>query len=567
MSSVHRGIAVLAVACLAAATVGVQGARAQWDPHPIGDVITSQHHLCGEEDLPEGDIQGHVPKADQDSRRAEHGYNCGLALVGHATLDLGGRPPTGNANMAWAGHCAYVAGPSGAIAPQSKPTPAPGAGVAVVSVASDGTPTHVANLRAPGTLSTSETINAVTTPEGRSILVVGQYGNDAVSEPKPMDIYDVSDPDCTRFVHLATYYWPNNIHNLTLSHDGRYVFATIPLQAADISGLWDDDPSTGVAYLGNLDQMMPGPTLAPGPLADYDDALPADVQALTHPLNTSHEAWLSADDRTLYVGAQTAETELLTILDVGDWLRQDGAGPRVISQRSGRGHSVRTATIDGVPYLLHSEESVFGTAYGCVPETANPFAGPAQPWLTDISDPTNPRLVSQFGLEINDAESCAQQLDAGENDSVHYHDVDDPEDTTFVMASMWNAGIRLFDVRDPTNPTEVAYFNPGDVDPTAATHLDHAWGHVRYVAETGQIWFATADGGFWVVRIEGQVRRQLALDAKDRRHGRPALRVPADDPGRPGTIGVTIAPLDVGLDVTPAYCTLGSLVRVTLPTP
>ena len=167
--------------------------------------------------------------------------------------------------------------------------------------------------------------------------------------------------------------------------------------------------------------------------------------------------------------------------------------------------------------------------------------------------------MSQFGLEINNPENCPEQMDSGANQSVHYHDVDDPKDTTFVMASMWNAGLRVFDVRDPVNPTEVAYFNPGDVDPSTSTTLDHAWGHVRYVPESGQIWFATADGGFWVVRIEGQVRKHLDLDARNRDRGLPALQVPVTDPGRAGTVGVALPPLRaLTLGLAPAYCTLGS---------
>lgn len=450
---------IVAVVSLSVSFVAADDAAAEWDDQPLGGAVTSQQYLCGKDDLPEGPIQGDIPRADQDSRRAEQGYNCGLALVGHTTLDFDGRPPSGNANMAWAGNCAYVAG-SGALV--GEPTPEPGAGVAVVSVSNAGVPRHVANLRQPGSTAALETIHAVTTPEGRSILVVGQYGNQGLSNPpKPMDVYDVSDPDCTKFEHKATFEWPENIHNLTISQNGKYVFATMPLQVIDISGLWDDDPATGIQYLGNLDNVMEGPAVAPGPYADYDDNLPAEVRQAQHPTLTSHEAWPTPDGRTLYLGGVTPEFEIFTIVDVGDWLERDAQGnpkgmPRVISQRSGRGHSVRTATIGGVPYVLHSEESVAGTAYGCIPETANPFAGPAQPWLTNIADPTNPQLVSQFGLEINNPENCQAQIDSGANQSVHYHDVDDPNDTTFVMASMWNAGLRVFDVRDPRNPTEVA---------------------------------------------------------------------------------------------------------------
>ena len=130
-------------------------------------------------------------------------------------------------------------------------------------------------------------------------------------------------------------------------------------------------------------------------------------------------------------------------------------------------------------------------------------------------------------------------------------------------------GLRIFDVRDPKNPAEVAYFNPGDVDPSPSTKLDHAWGHVRYVARTGQIWFASADGGFWVVRLEGKARDYLQLDAKNVENGLPALHVAADEPGRAGTMGARLGkPVPGYVDVTPYYCTLGSAKGATaLPRP
>ncbi len=334
----RRALALsVVVAVLATLLVG-QEAVADWDANQLGVTELFQHHVCGTQDLPEGDIQGHIPSADQIDRdpetgrtRAERGYNCGLALVSHATLDFDGRPATGNANMAWAGDCAYVAGSNGAsVAPQTPPSPPEGAGVAVVHVDRKGRAEHVGNLRSPGALATSETIHAVTTPEGRSILVVGQYGNDPVSGPKPMDVYDVTDCDHPRHIPnpeedpdgskgLATYYWPENIHNLTISGNGRYVFATIPVQAADISGLFDEDPATGVVYLGNLASELPRPPLAsPGPVADLDDALPAEVNSVAprKAQQMGHEAWMTDDGTTLYLGAQQPTGEILSIVDL-----------------------------------------------------------------------------------------------------------------------------------------------------------------------------------------------------------------------------------------------------------
>jgi hypothetical protein len=300
--------------------------------------------------------------------------------------------------------------------------------------------------------------------------------------------------------------------------------------------------------------------VAVGPTADVVPAVPGEVRSqLEPPTYVGHEAWPSPDGQTVYLGGQMPYGEVLSIVDISAWLKGEGV-PRTIGENAGRGHSVRTATIGGKPFVLHSDESVFGAAYGCTPQALNPLAGVSQPFLTDISDPTHPRTVSEMGLQINSPEHCADQVAAGENDAVHYHDVDDPADTTFVMASMWNAGLRVFDVRDPARPTEVAYFNPGDVDPTAGVKLDQAWGHVHYDAPTGQIWFATATGGLWVLRIERQVRDILQLDQKNRAHHVPGPAVPADDRGRPGTVGVSLPSL-VGLRVDPSatYCTLGTL--------
>ena len=517
-------------------------------------------HQCGPRDREEPGIQGDVPRAEQDANRAYGGYNCGLALVGHTTLGKGGRPPTGNGNMAWSGSCAYVAGSGAVFGP---PSPGPTEGVAVVDVSDPRRPRHVRTLRTPGAQATLETLHAVTTKD-RAVLVVGQYGNDHwPTEPKPMDIYDVS--TCAEPRLLETFYFPENIHNLTISGNGRYVFATQPIQVLDLDPLFDADPKTMARFLGNLEKSVPGLYASPGPVADLDDPVPVDAvpgEARTQTNNRyiSHEVWPNDAGTRLYIGGQLPAWETVTILDVSEWLQRgpDGAptgDPRVVSQRSGRGHSVRTAKVGDRRYLLHSEESVFGGAKGCLPEELNPAAGPAEPWLTDITDERNPARVSQFGLAINQVANCGAQLDSGVDASVHYHDVDSRQQTTFVMASMWNAGLRLFDVRDPATPTEVAYFNPADVDPGEDTTLDQAWGHVRYVARNGHIWFATASGGFWVVELEPQLRSHLGLDGPA-----PPVAFPR---GRPGTLGAKLdVPSALTIDATPYYCTLGTVASV-----
>src|SRR3546814_19347076 len=95
----------------------------------------------------------------------------------------------------------------------------------------------------------------------------------------------------------------------------------------------------------------------------------------------------------------------------------------------------------------------------------------------------------------------------------------------FAMLSMWNAGLRVVDVRDPASPREVAYFNPGRfvvADPSGGspigaalalaspTQLDQAWAHSRSVAETGHIWLTTRSGGYGVPHVQTQVRARPA---------------------------------------------------------
>src|SRR5205085_2692417 len=101
MRTPHRKAILLGAAAMLLGTAASQALA--WDTNPLNGVVVNQQHLCGAHDLPEGRIQGDVPAADQKSRRAEKGYNCGLALLGYTALDGDGRPNQ-NANMAWAGH-------------------------------------------------------------------------------------------------------------------------------------------------------------------------------------------------------------------------------------------------------------------------------------------------------------------------------------------------------------------------------------------------------------------------------------------------------------------------------
>jgi hypothetical protein len=90
--------------------------------------------------------------------------------------------------------------------------------------------------------------------------------------------------------------------------------------------------------------------------------------------------------------------------------------------------------------------------------------------IIDISDETNPRIVSRLGLEIHDPKNCFSQ--GVVNDIVglniftygsHYCSVDNKTNTTTLACGYFNSGIRVFDIRNPEQPKEIAYFNPRSV--------------------------------------------------------------------------------------------------------
>jgi hypothetical protein len=250
----------------------------------------------------------------------------------------------------------------------------------------------------------------------------------------------------------------------------------------------------------------------------------------------AHEAWPSPDGRRLYIGNQQVnDSEAVLVVDTEGWPKRPA---RVLGRVPLPGHSIRPMTVDGTPYLLTSDESVVDpTAKGCLPDALTPFGGAARPTLVDLTHEGRPRAAGALRLPINEPSHCVDQLLSGVNASVHYHDVDDARDTTFAMVSAWNAGLRIFDVRDPAHPREVAYFNPGRVGdpvpglsaalgPVGAGGLDQAWAHVRYRADTGHVWLTTATGGFWVLELEPQVRAALGLPARPSVHPQGAIPRP-----------------------------------------
>jgi hypothetical protein len=225
----------------------------------------------------------------------------------------------------------------------------------------------------------------------------------------------------------------------------------------------------------------------------------------------------------------------LLILDVTDFQsRKASPAVRVIGSLTwddgSRGaQNALPILIKGKPYILFSDESGGGSgALGC--------GGGKSPYgfarLIDISDPANPKTSGKMMLDINDPALCSKILaipntvNAGTlatqgnsfGYSSHYCGVDDVDNATLAACSYFSAGWRFFDIRDPANPKEVAYFKPPAQGPkpilgsqyassaTAGFNRPADWATSKPSfpkdrgMTSGDIWITTQDNGFMVVK-------------------------------------------------------------------
>src|SRR5262249_1256330 len=80
----------------------------------------------------------------------------------------------------------------------------------------------------------------------------------------------------------------------------------------------------------------------------------------------------------------------------------------------------------------------------------------------DISDETNPRGVSKVMLETHDPANCDKVLPDLTGLAIftygsHYCSVDNIHKATTLACGYFNSGVRVFDIRDPIRPREIAY--------------------------------------------------------------------------------------------------------------
>jgi hypothetical protein len=160
------------------------------------------------------------------------------------------------------------------------------------------------------------------------------------------------------------------------------------------------------------------------------------------------------------------------------------------------------------------------------------------PQLVDMSDEENPRIVAKLMLEVNDPANCSELLAVtppdfpgtapgtnlpAESGTTNYSNErcvpDRPRNATMLACSFQNAGLRVFDVRDPFQPREIAYYKPPavrrEVRPASGSWaagvdrtVDKIAGYVRWNRVRGrrgarqwELWTVSDGNGFQVLRF------------------------------------------------------------------
>jgi hypothetical protein len=186
----------------------------------------------------------------------------------------------------------------------------------------------------------------------------------------------------------------------------------------------------------------------------------------------------------------------------------------------------------GKPYLVFVDEGG-GVGFPDFPNAADymkdvqascdaglsPFPTPK---LYDISDEQHPKQISQLALQSSDPANCAKVEPDIAGLTVftygsHYCSVDNRENATALACAYFNSGIRVFDIRDPVHPREIAYYNPAGSRTAQLGSLHHMAGQWQSGAPdwcTAQIDFdyarrllttACMDNGLLVMQFEHDV--------------------------------------------------------------
>jgi hypothetical protein len=470
------GFALLALSCVALTTFGVSSADEGDDSTTLRTVPKA---VCGANDHPETALQGQVPAALRAAGFT--GFNCNLQLIGQAKGD-GANWQT--AEFRDESHvCAYH-GTSFSTVNRTQ------LGVPVADVTDPRNPTVTGYLTTTSMLDPWESLKV----NERRQLLGADNGHNGGGGPE-VDIYDISG-DCRYPQLLATVAvgkadGSTGLPHPVIGHEGSWAPDGLTYYGGDLRYAYTL-PGTTTAASGQYYAVDTTDPTHPSLITTWTTNI-AGIGVNVHGMSISDDGnrgyfvSIGGRDPTALTDATKAADNGLIVYDLSE-IQSRKPNPQVhmISTLFWKDGSVSQHTIpvkiDGHPYLIFVDEGGSGGLSSPTQEQAACAAGfPLFPMarIIDIKDETKPRIVSRLALEVHNPANCAKVLPDLVGLSTftygsHYCSVDNKHHATTLACGYFNAGIRVFDIRNPHRPREIAYYNPA-----GATTASPGSNHVR----------------------------------------------------------------------------------------
>ena len=479
----------LGVACFAA--ILLWGCNGSDDNNsssaPFDPSLAVQRATCGPNDKPETDLQGQVSAAQRTA--GYKGNSCNLQLIGQS------KGEGASWQHAWfqdkAGHlCNYYDTGSSTVSRQHL-------GVVVIDATNPASPTPTAYLDTTAMLDPWESLKV----NERRQMLGGVNALNGNGGPE-FELFDISGdcrhPQMLTGAQVGLDDGTGQFVAAVRGHEGNFAPDGLTYYAANL----------GAGYIYPID--ISNPT-KPKMLTQYFTA-PGRV----HGLNISDDgnrAYVAsfgngAPNPATVPGAPL--TNGMIILDTSQiQARVPNPQVKVVSvivwpDGGGAQHVINTV-INNKNYAIQVDEA--GSGGNSPAGWAAACAANMPAWqfarIIDISDETKPAIVSKLMLEAYDPKNCAKvmpDLTTFGNNSFtygsHYCSVDNRKNATTLACGYFNSGIRVFDIRDPTKPREIAYYNP----PSLTT------------GSLGSYHFIRAATGGWVAGGPDWCSAQVRLD-------------------------------------------------------
>jgi hypothetical protein len=497
-------VAVLAAFAALPLLLGISGEGSAKRPAPIPWTGPVPKAVCGSNDRTETALQGQTTLAERLSGMSEDAYNCNLELVGQSQGEGSWWQMTSLEN------CAYYGTANNPLQQHR--------GVVVVDASDPRNPVVTDYLTSRAMLNPHESLKV---HKKRKLLGATKGpGGPTHSQFAFYDISDCAHPKLLSDVDVPG--WEGHAGNF--APDGRTYYGASQTAANTILAIDVTDPSN-----------------------------PRMIFQWSEPFGVPHDVSISHDGTRLYMAVPgffpvRGAPNGLAILDVSDiQFRRPNPQIRVIStvfwEDGDQAQQTLPVTYRRRPHLIFTDELGSGHDPGPIEEGLGqpsrvaacarglPPSGFAR--IFDISDETNPQVVAKLMLEVHDPANCPRTLNDFPPEtakleyygySSHYCTVDRSNNPRMLACGYLGAGLRVFDIRDPYHPREIAYYKPPAQRtrylPGSAIWNDYGGGdrttdrvqtNMRFNKYKGElhIWFASQDNGFQIVRFTKSMRELL----------------------------------------------------------